>query len=576
MHGLGDGGPSSVFGGNLKFDGAGEWEGRQVSLQRFTGTVERLAVSGLGYALQQPLVTFGMGVAGRPNGRSVAVRELMVAENWQNFSDQEQAKFLVDFDRQRLEVRHLGVTSATSSLDGECVIEDWLQPAAGFSAALKGATDGALLADLVKAAGWFPPDLAVKGRAQIALATASGKGQGERTDLTLRMEPFELLRGKKKLFTDPRPNLGLSLHREAKEKGEVKIPSFFLRTAPLNIEGAGVVASNDLPSLELQGQITPDFAILAPLLAPIFGREAVVAGNQAGEFLLSLPLALPLNMEQLTFTAQLPVDSFRFLGIGLRQLILPVDLNRGKLRVGIDGKLGSGQVALHPWWDLAASQMLMSLPPATQLLKDVPIKPPLVDGLLGRLHALFGALAQPQGTVDLRVDSFSLPVTEKGQQQPAFTVTIALDRVKFRATDVLRKMLDQDGFDQEWLSCKERELVCEGKNGRVSCAPVHLLAGSAEIGLRGHMDFNGALHYRVRLPVGKKLADSVQLVVQANATAEAEIGGTRAEPVFDQSAFLAGLPGQLSKDIVLTEHKTEEESQPAPASEKPVPAASQP
>jgi hypothetical protein len=90
------------------------------------------------------------------------------------------------------------------------------------------------------------------------------------------------------------------------------------------------------------------------------------------------------------------------------------------------------------------------------------------------------------------------------------------------------------------------------------------------------MDFNGALHYRVRLPVGKKLADRVQLVVQANATAEAEIGGTRAEPVFDQSAFLAGLPGQVSKDIVLTEHKTEEESQLAPASEKPVPAASQP
>jgi hypothetical protein len=577
VRGFADSPPFPVLKGKLEVDGAGRCEGRLVSLQSLNGTVEQLMVAGGGAAVQEPQVVFAMGEVERWNGRrSVAVRELMVAANWQDLSEQEQPVFLVDFDRQRLEVRHLGWASAKTSVDTDFVVEDWRQPAAAFSAAFRAETDGVLFTDMARAAGWFPADLTVKGRVWADLATVSGERQGNRTDLTLRMEPFEIWRGKEKIFTDSRPILKLSLHNEEKNGGAVSIPAFFLHTAPMRIEGAGLVARNNPPSLELQGQMTPDFVALAPLLAPILGREAVVTGNRPGDFLLSLPLAFPLRKEQLTFSAQVPVDSLQFQGAGLRQLTLPVDLNRGKLRVNIDEKLDGGRVNLQPLWDFTTPQAAMTLPPATQLFKDVPLKSPLVRSLLGRMHPLFGALAQSQGTIDLRLESFSVPMVGKGPPRPTYTATIALGRVKFKATDVLREILDLGGFGQEWMRCREQELVCEGKNGLVSCTPVHLMAGAAEFGLKGHVNINDSLQYQVRLPLGKQLADKAQLIVQAEATVEAEVGGTRAKPVFDQAAFLAGLSGQLRKGIELEQPKAAGEAEQPPTSEKPAAAESQP
>jgi len=361
MQGFAAGPPFSVLQGKLEVDGAGRCEGRQVSLQSLNGTVEQLVVAGAGAAVQEPRVVFAMGEVGRWNGRRpVAVRELQVAANWQDLSAQEQPVFLVDLDRRRLEVRHLGWASAKTNVDTNFVVEDWGQSDANFSAAFRGETDGALLTDMARAAGWFPADLSVKGRAWADLTTVSGERQGNRTDLTLRMEPFEVWRGKGKIFTDPRPILKLSVHNEGKGGGEVSIPAFFLHTAPMRIEGAGLVAKNNPPSLDLQGQMTPDFIVLGPLLAPILGRETVVTGNRPGDFLLSLPLTFPLRKEQLTFSAQLPVDSLRFQGVGLRQLTLPVDLNRGKLRVNIDEKLDGGRVSLQP---LCAAQILACAQP---------------------------------------------------------------------------------------------------------------------------------------------------------------------------------------------------------------------
>jgi len=576
VQGLGDGAPVPVLKGNLQFDGTGACEGTQIALRSMQGTVERLAVTGAGYALQEPRVDFGMGRAGRRSSdRQVAVRELTVAGSWQELGDRERPVFLVDLDRRRLEIRRLGWTSAKTVLETDGVIEDWRQPAAGFSVALRGETDGTLLTGVAKAADWLPADVTVKGRARGALVTGSAPGQGNRTELTLEMRPFTVMRGKKQLFTDPRPILKFSLHKEEKGGGAVRIPAFLLQTTPVKIEAAGLVPPNTPPSLELQGQITPDFAVLAPLLDPIIGRGVTANGHQPGEFLLSLPLSLPVHPEQLTFTAHVPVNSLQVQGIGLRQLTLPIDLNRGKLRLRIDGPLDGGRVTLEPVWDLAGRQPVLTLPAATQLLKDVPLKPPLMRGLLGKMHPLFGAVAHPQGMVDVRVDSFSLPMPDKGRQWPTVTAAVGVNRVKFKPTGALRALLDLNGLDQEWFRCKEEEMRCEGKNGRVSCGPVRLLAGEAEVELRGEMDPDGALHYRVRLPVGKPLADKTQLAVQGDVTVEAEISGTRTEPIFDPSAFLASLSAQLRPDRERAERTAEEGGAP-PVGEKTSPAEATP
>lgn len=566
--GFSGGGQSSIVKGNLTLAASGECEGRRMALHSLNGSIDRFAAIGAGYTVQEPRVVFGMGPATRLDRRPVAVRELLVATDWQDMGEQERPLFQADFSRQSLEIRHLGWASARANLDADVVLEDWRRSAAGYSVILRGETDGPLLTELVRATGWLPGDMVVKGRAKGQLTAFVEPHQEQRTDLSLRVTPFELWRGKEKLFTDPQPALALSWKGESQGAG-VKIPSLSLQTAPLRIEGTGLMTKNSPPILELQGQVTPDFAALSPSLAPVLGKETVAVASRPGDFLLSLPLAFPLRKEQLTFTAQVPLDSLRAGGVTLRQCMVPVDVNRGRLRIAIDEKFDNGRIAFNPEWDFAAPQAVMSLPEGSQLLKDVSLKPQLEEGLLGRMHPLFGVLALAQGTVDLRLDGFSAPLVEKKPYRPTFTATIALDRVKFKARDALRELLDLAGIAPQWLRCRERELTCEGKNGEVRCNPVHLVAGEQTIELTGQLGMDDALRYQARMPLAKKLAEKAQLIVQADSTVVAEIGGTRLAPAFDQTAFLAGLPEQIRKGITLNDHKPEGQAGSSPAPPQP-------
>lgn len=567
--GLSGEGPSSMLKGNLTLAASGECEGRRMALHSLNGSIDRFVTVGAGYAVQEPRVVFGMGPATRLDRRPVAVRELLVATDWQDLSEQERPLFLADFSRQTLEIRHLGCASARANLDADVVLEDWRRSAMGYSVTLRGETDGPLLTDLARAAGWLPGDVVVKGRAKGQItASAAAPHREQQRDLSLRFMPFELWRGKEKLFADPQPALALSWKSEGQSTG-VKIPSLSLQTVPLRIEGTGLVTKNSPPILELQGQMTPNFSALSPYLAPLLGKETVAVASRSGDFLLSLPLAFPLRKEQLTFTAQMPLDSLRAGGVTLRQCTVPVDVNRGRLRISIDEKLDSGRIAFSPEWDFAAPQAVMTLPDGSQLLKDMPLKPQLVEGLLGKMHPLFGVLALPQGLVDVRVDGFSAPLIEKRPFRPTFMATIALDRVKFKARDSLREILDLAGVAPQWLRCRERELTCEGKNGEVRCNPIHLVAGEQAIELTGQLGMDDALRYQARMPLAKQLAEKTQLIVQADATVVADIGGTRLAPAFDQAAFLAGLPEQIRKGIALNDHKPEEQAGSSPAPQQP-------
>lgn len=566
--GLSGGGQPPAFKGNLTLAASGECEGRRVALRSLNGSIDRFAAVGAGAPVREPRVVFGMGPAARLDNRSVAVRELLVAADWQDLSERERPVFQADFSRQSLEIRHLGCASARASLDADVVLEDWRRSAAGYSVALRGETDGPLLTDLARAAGWLPADMVVKGRAKGQLAASAEQLREQRTDLTLRFAPFELWRGKEKLFADPQPVLALSWKGEGLGAG-VKIPSLSLQTAPLRIEGTGLITRSSPPLLELQGQMTPDFSALSPHLVPLLGRETVAVASRPADFLLALPLAYPLRTEHLTFTARIPLDSLRAGGLALRQCMVPVDVNRGRLRIAIDEQLDSGRIAFAPEWDFAAPQAAMTLPDGSQLLKDVPLKPQLVEGLLSRIHPLFGVLAVPQGTVDVRVDGFSAPLHDKGPQRPTFTAVVALERVKFKARDALREILGLSGIAPQWLRCQERELTCEGKNGEVRCNPVRLVAGEQTIELTGQLGMDDTLRYRARMPLTKPLAEKTQLIVQTDATVVAEIGGTRLAPAFDQAAFLAGLPEQIRKGIALNDHKAEEQAEAPPAPRPP-------
>ena len=537
--------------GALRFEGAGfcaiGTKTTKITLRALQGMIERLAFAGSGLDIREPEARFALGTTEQPGARQIGLRALTVVDNWQGLDVKARPVFQIDSGKRRLAVRRLAWASPTAQLTLSGTIEDWQQPSADFSLSLTGETPAALLGDLARNSGWLPPDASVAGTARGSLAVHAAAGRNRSAELNLDLASFAVLRGKKQVFADPHPVARLVLDMANRAGEPIKIPSLLLRSTLCSIEGAGSMSATAPPILDMRGRMVCDYAALLPLLHP--GRDVVASGSRPADILLSLPVQWPLPVERLTFTAQAPVDALSLSGLSFKPLVAAVDSNLGKLRCRLDGPLeGGGRATLEPVWDLAAPQPALSLPAEGQTVQDAALRPALVR-LLGRVHPLFGLVATPQGTIGVRPSVFVFSPTDKGAQQPEFTVALAMNRAKFKPTGALRELLTLAGFTQEWFSTKEQELVCEGNKGKVHCAPVHLLAGDLEIGLQGDLLPDGALRYRASLPMTRQLAEQTQLVVQGKALVEAELGGNRGNPAFDAAAFLAGLPAQLHQEV---------------------------
>ena len=99
------------------------------------------------------------------------------------------------------------------------------------------------------------------------------------------------------------------------------------------------------------------------------------------------------------------------------------------------------------------------------------------------------------------------------------------------------------------LRFQERELVCEGWNGSMTCAPLRLKAGRDELRISGSKRRSGSIAYRVEIPVTEKLAQRAGISVLGRFSAQAEIGGTTRDPVFAENRFLQGLAGQIAASL---------------------------
>ena len=537
--------PPCKLSGTVSFDSSGGWENKILFLDALDGKIAKLAVTGKGYSLQEPQVSVSLANKGPVGANPFVVSELMVADNWQDFIEKERPFIRADFQRQRLDLRHLTLKAAGMTARGSLLLGNWRQPQRDFVAEVSGQPNATFLTTLFKAAGWLAKDLSLKGRAQATLKVKPSGEQKMLTELAVQMEPFELFRGKKKIFADPRLLLKATL---LGGDDEVAIPAFLLQTTPLQLAGTGLLQRTRAPaSLELQGAMTPDLSFFSDLLTSATGQKVALVGKQEGVFLFSSPINLPVDVQQMTLAARIPVDSFRFKGLELRQFDMPVEINRGKLRAVIAGELSGGRVELQPQWDSGARRLEVSLPSFSQILQDFPLLQPLVAGVLAKMHPLFGVLAQPEGLIDVRLNSFSWPMNAKGMQSPVFKATIGLGKMQLKPTKALQELFDLGGIDYKELQFKERDVACEGDGARILCAPLHLLAGEAEIGISGSIGRDRTLDYLVQMPLTEHLAGKVQLPVQQGASVNVAIIGTLEAPVFDQQALLTQVAGRLTK-----------------------------
>lgn len=550
LSGLAGAAPPCQLSGTVSFESSGGWEDNILSLDALDGKIAKLAVTGPGYSLQEPQLSLSLTNKGPVGASPLAVSALRVAENWQDFIEQERPFLRVDFQQQRLQLRHLTLKGAGTTARGSLSLGNWRQPDRDFVAEVSGQPNAALLTGLCKAAGWLDKDLSLQGRAQATLKVRPSGEQKMLTELAVQMEPFELLRGKKKIFADPRMHLKATVLRG---DDEVTIPAFFLQTRPLQLAGTGLVQRTRGPaSLELQGTMTPNLSFFSDLLTSATGQKGALVGKQEGVFVFSSPIPLPVDAQQMTLAARVPVDSFRFKGLELRQFDMPIAFNRGKLRAIIAGELSGGRVELQPQWDFGARRLEMSLPAGSRILQDFPLPQPLIEGMLAPMHPLFGVLAQPEGLVDVRLNSFSWPMNARAMQPPVFKATMTLDRLQLKPAKVLQELLALGGIDHQDVHCQERAVTCEGDGNRFFCAPLRLLAGGAEIGISGSVGRDRTLDYLVQMPVTQQLADKVQLQAQPGVSVSAAITGTLDAPVFDQQALLTQVADRLTKAAAQT------------------------
>jgi len=240
----------------------------------------------------------------------------------------------------------------------------------------------------------------------------------------------------------------------------------------------------------------------------------------------------------------LGAKKLRYMGIDLSPVTVPIDFNRSTLEVQIKGQSNGGEVSLYPKWQQGGKSLRMFLEADSQVLNQLPITKAVADELLAELPPL-GCLVQATGTMGLKITRFSLPLSVK-RRQPDFAVVIDLENARPKAVSALKQLLQTADLAKSPLRFQERELICEGWNGSITCAPLRLKAGAWDVRISGSKRRDGQIAYKVELPVTKALTSKAGVSVYGNFSAVADITGTQENPVFDQTAFFQGLAAQIT------------------------------
>ncbi len=532
---------SSRADGSFSFDGSGTWEGKRLAFQALNGTFAHLAVNGVSLFPQQPRITVSLEKGAAANDDAVVVRDLIVADNWQDFLEQEGPVIQADFQQHRFDLRHLLVKAGTVNARASVRLVHWQQPQPAFVAEINGEANADFIGQYLKRANYLPEDVLMTGRTKASLKFRSGSGQNVVGEVVVDTDSFALFKAKKRILSDPKLRITATIQGEVAGQGEVKIPKFMMDATSVHLAGNGLIQRRAPASLELQGDVTPDLAFFSKQLSAILGRRVTLNGKRPGLFLFSTPLQGSLDFNRIRLAVRLPLDTLRYDQTTLKSLDIPIELSEGELQAIIFSKLYGGKLVMQPQWKIANRERNITLPLSSWVLRGVSVPQPLLDQGLADLHPLLGAWAQPEGEVDLRLHRFTLPLAAKGVGQPSCAADLRVDSLRFSARTVLRQLLDVFGLEHTGWRIKEEHLTCAVKNGRVRCPSIQLIAQGTAIAISGETDRNGFLDYVIRMPMTEHLAGKENFSAVQTKTIPVRITGTMDKPFFDRKA--------LEKDI---------------------------
>ena len=550
--------------GDMQMQAAGNLGANELEVRELAAEIAQLTLAREGASFNEPLLRLEITRSINEEITAFTAHDLVVVENRAKFFRTGAGSNLVNFADRSLFLHNLKMTSGSGTCTlTELLIPDWRRPESGLDADLTGVLDLAWLTGLLRGAAVFKGEIGMAGTGRLSVHAGTGEEGSQGLAGEVRLTDVALLREKNATPLSRELRIAAQLFQPGPE-GDIAIEQLRLDSDPLQVEAGGVISrEGERRKIEVQGRMTPALERLSDVLREGFGIDLRLAGGQGESFLAQYLPASDSSEEQGAFSlvTSLHADRFEYEGIAVRSLHLPISLENGALHLEGTAQADEGKVDLIVDTDLTAVPPVITIPANSQILTGFPLQRPLVDLLLSGQHPLFGVLADPAGQFDLRFNSFSWPLKSAQSKSASVATVIDLGEITLESNDFLRQILSLFGLEKEKIGFIDNELACTTEEGKVTCPPVRLRVGDAEMSVSGAMGLDGTLNYLLEVPLTGKLVNEEGLRLLRGVTVRVPVRGTKSAPVFDRDKTLAVIRDLLQQ--AASKLKQEKERKPS-------------
>lgn len=544
--------PSAIgLGGRFRATAAGYLAGKTIALRELDAGIKGLAVVRGTTLFKEDNLVVQTKKAGAGGKAPIAVHKLQVASTLKKWQAQGGAFVSFDTEKQRLSCRDLLLRSSLADVDVHTLrIDDLRRIVQSWQADLNGSID------LARLNGFLPKESSAKKEVQASGKTtfvlqADQRQKPYPVALDFTIPRFRLVQAGKVIFPGQKVS---AVFRSSGllSGGKPAVSKFQLDTPPLALQARGNILRAKATKIDLQGKQTIDFVAVAQLVKAYTGLDLVMRGRRQHDFNVDTTLDKK-GLEQGRLATSLWLERLSFSGIEAGPLTIPVSLAGGSLQAGIQGGLNNGRISLATTYHLGARPPDITMPKNYPILTDVRIDKPLADGVLARIHPLFGVLARPSGSVSGTMEQFYWPLTKGGGDKARFRVVFDVSRVALDSRGVLQEVLRLLNVADQTLTLKQSEITCTGENGRIGCTPVRVLVADSEMTISGSVGLDQTIDYLLEIPVTEKLIGREGARVLEGTTIKVPIRGTLKQPDFNRNMItdtLSDLAGQAAKKAI--------------------------
>ena len=536
--------PESRLGGDLQVQAAGYVDKDILGVDELNGRIVDLSLAGKGSTYSDRDVRLHINRSVNDEIPSLVIHDLTISKSRERFFGTGAGSNSIDFANAGIFLHNIGMEAelGTIRLD-EFVLRDWREPQKTMTAHVNITSDLDRMTPLLQNASLIPDGIHAGGTGKLSFSAEGGEEGGRKIAADLMVKEFSLSKEKKQLL--PKDDLVVSVKVEEQVEGQkLDIRDIKLSSSALDLSGSGSINSieNDR-QLDVRGDLRPKMDALASILAEAFNVQVNLQGRESHPFALTYlwPGDGGKAIGRLGFSSEFSMDTAAYNGITMSGVTLPVTLKDNAMQLHLQGGMNEGRVDIAAQADFNVDPSIMTVPENSQVMTGIQLNQPLVEGVLRRIHPLFGVLTTPTGQIDVRLNTFAWPLKQDGAYGADFTSVVNFSRVNLDSSGLLRSILSSFALEEEKLKLRDAEVQCIGREGRISCSPVRIQVGSTEMVLSGTVGMDKTIDYTLEVPVTEKLVSKEVYQFLGGATVRVPISGTVDKPGFDRNSVTAAI-----------------------------------